>query len=50
MNPAPPPPPEIAGEERPFIPPEARPAVVDELGRTAWQVAAALLAREARPS
>lgn len=37
-----------AEEERPFIPAEARPEVVDELGRTAWQVAAALLAR--RPS
>ncbi|MGV9360389.1 hypothetical protein [Amycolatopsis sp. NPDC003731] len=26
----------------PFVPAEARPAVVDELARTAWQVAAAL--------
>ncbi|QKV75232.1 hypothetical protein [Amycolatopsis sp. Hca4] len=30
----------------PFIPAEARPAVVDELARTAWQVAAALEAWE----
>ena len=30
------------GDTRPFIPAEARPAVVDELARTAWQVAAAL--------
>lgn len=30
------------GETRPFIPPEARPAVVEDLARTAWQVAAAL--------
>jgi hypothetical protein len=37
-------------EERPFIPAQARPEVVDDLGRTAWQVAAALLAGETRPS
>jgi hypothetical protein len=30
-------------DEQPFIPPEARPAVVEHLGRTAWQVAEALL-------
>ncbi|MFD2416240.1 hypothetical protein [Amycolatopsis pigmentata] len=28
-----------AGEEGPFIPAEARPAVVEDLARTAWQVA-----------
>jgi hypothetical protein len=34
---------EGSDEERPFIPAEARPAVAEELARTAWQVAAALL-------
>jgi hypothetical protein len=34
-----PPPPD---DERPFIPAEARPAVVEDLGKAAWQVAAAL--------
>ncbi|WP_157472586.1 hypothetical protein [Frankia sp. EAN1pec] len=29
-------------EEQPFIPAEARPAVVEGLARTAWQVAEAL--------
>jgi hypothetical protein len=30
-------------EQRPFIPVEARPAVADDLAKTAWQVAEALL-------
>lgn len=43
-------PPLATEEEPPFIPVEARPAVVDDLGRAAWQVAAALLAMESQPS
>jgi hypothetical protein len=45
--------PAIAGDgdgpddERPFIPAEARPAVAEELARTAWQVAEALVFLEA---
>ena len=31
-----------AGDTRPFIPVESRPAVVEDLAKTAWQVAAAL--------
>jgi hypothetical protein len=31
-----------ADEEGPFIPAEARPAVVEDLARAAWQVAEAL--------
>jgi hypothetical protein len=39
-----------AGEWRPFIPVEARPAVVEDLAKTAWQVAEALLRMdEGRP-
>jgi hypothetical protein len=30
-------------EQRPFIPVEARPAVVEDLAKAAWQVAEALL-------
>jgi hypothetical protein len=30
-------------DRRPFIPIEARPAVVEDLAKTAWQVAEALL-------
>ena len=33
-------------DERPFIPPEARPPVLDELAKIAWQVAEALRALE----
>jgi hypothetical protein len=33
-------------DEQPFIPAEARPAVLADLARTAWQVAAALDAWE----
>jgi hypothetical protein len=36
-------------EERPFIPAEARPAVVEDLARIAWQVAEALLSLETPP-
>ncbi|MGX7829121.1 hypothetical protein ACTG9Q_28965 [Actinokineospora sp. 24-640] len=38
------------GEEGPFIPAEARPAVVEDLGRAAWQVAEALLHLENPPT
>ena len=33
-------------ERRPFIPVEARPAVVEDLAKAAWQVAEALLSTE----
>ncbi|MFI6513335.1 hypothetical protein ACIBCT_37515 [Streptosporangium sp. NPDC050855] len=36
-------------EQRPFIPAEARPAVVEDLARIAWQVAEALLSLETPP-
>jgi len=36
-------------EQRPFIPAAARPAVVGDLARTAWQVAEALLFWETPP-
>ncbi|HEY3465957.1 MAG TPA: hypothetical protein VGL47_12550 [Amycolatopsis sp.] len=40
-------PPDSADRDpEPFIPPEARPAVVADLAKTAWQVAAALEAWE----
>jgi hypothetical protein len=42
-------PPEPPDEERPFIPAEARPAVVQDLGQTAWHVAAALGSPEDQP-
>jgi hypothetical protein len=42
MSPAPLPDEGGCDDERPFIPSEARPAVVEDLAKTAWQVAEAL--------